>query len=126
MLKKSVLELGGSDPYLFLEDADLDLAATVCTKGRLVNAGQSCIAAKRFIVVDRVRQEFEQRFVEKMKAATVGDPMSPETETVRSHGTTSRGAHRQVAEPGKGARVSLGEKHGPGRVRDDSGQRRLA
>src|SRR6059036_3444534 len=76
MLKKSVLELGGSDPYLVLEDADLDLAATVCTKGRLVNSGQSCIAAKRFIVVNEVRQEFEQRFVEKMKAAKVGDPLS--------------------------------------------------
>src|SRR5213596_3889363 len=74
LLKKTVLELGGSDPYLVLEDADPEVAATVCTKGRLVNSGQSCIAGKRFIVVDRVRQEFEQRFVEKMKAAKVGDP----------------------------------------------------
>src|SRR5213596_2697950 len=74
MLKKTVLELGGSDPYLVLEDADLEVAAAVSTKGRLVNSGQSCIAAKRFIVVEKVRREFEQRFVEKMKAAKVGDP----------------------------------------------------
>jgi succinate-semialdehyde dehydrogenase / glutarate-semialdehyde dehydrogenase len=80
MLKKTVLELGGSDPYLVLEDADLDLAATVCTKGRLVNGGQSCIAAKRFIVVEPVRSEFEQRFVQKMKAARQGDPLQMDTE----------------------------------------------
>jgi succinate-semialdehyde dehydrogenase/glutarate-semialdehyde dehydrogenase len=79
-LKKTVLELGGSDPYLVLEDADLDLAASVCTKARLVNGGQSCIAGKRFIVVEKVRDEFERRFVEKMRAAKQGDPMNPDTE----------------------------------------------
>ncbi|HEV8554642.1 MAG TPA: NAD-dependent succinate-semialdehyde dehydrogenase [Casimicrobiaceae bacterium] len=110
MLKKSVLELGGSDPYLVLEDADLDLAATVCTKGRLVNSGQSCIAAKRFIVVNRVRQEFEQRFVEKMKAARVGDPMSPQTEVGPLARHDLREAlHRQVTQSlRKGARCLLG------------------
>jgi succinate-semialdehyde dehydrogenase/glutarate-semialdehyde dehydrogenase len=80
MLKKSVLELGGSDPYLVLEDADLELAAKVCTKGRLVNGGQSCIAAKRFIVVEKVRSEFEQRFVQQMTAIRQGDPLSMDTE----------------------------------------------
>ena len=80
MLKKTVLELGGSDPYLVLEDADLELAAAVCAKGRLINGGQSCIAAKRFIVVEAVRREFEQRFVQKMAAARQGDPLSMDTE----------------------------------------------
>jgi len=80
LLKKTVLELGGSDPYLVLEDADPELAATVCAKGRLVNGGQSCIAAKRFIVVEPVRRDFEQRFVQKMAAARQGDPLSMDTE----------------------------------------------
>ena len=63
MLKKTVLELGGSDPYLVLEDADPHSAAAICARGRLVNSGQSCIAAKRFIVVEKVRPAFEKRFV---------------------------------------------------------------
>jgi len=80
MLKKTVLELGGSDAYLVLEDADLDRAAEVCTKARLVNGGQSCIAGKRFIVVDAVRAEFERRFVQRMQAPRQGDPMDEGTE----------------------------------------------
>lgn len=80
VLKKCVLELGGSDAYLVLEDADLDVAATVCAKARLVNGGQSCIAGKRFVVVDAVREKFEQRFVAKMQAARQGDPLDPATE----------------------------------------------
>ncbi|MCW7541104.1 aldehyde dehydrogenase family protein [Aquabacterium sp. A7-Y] len=79
-LKKCVLELGGSDPYLVLADADLELAAQVCVRGRLMNSGQSCIAAKRMIVVDAVRQPFERRFLELMAAARVGDLLSDETE----------------------------------------------
>jgi succinate-semialdehyde dehydrogenase / glutarate-semialdehyde dehydrogenase len=118
MLKKTVLELGGSDPYLVLEDADLDLAATVCAKGRLVNGGQSCIAAKRFIVVEPVRREFEQRFVEKMKAVRQGDPMDMATDIgpLARH-DLREGLHRQVEQSiRRGARCLLGGEmpEGPG------------
>lgn len=74
-LKKTVLELGGSDPYLILEDADLDLAVTVCVNSRLINSGQSCVAAKRFIVIDTIKAEFEQRFVELMRQKKMGSPL---------------------------------------------------
>lgn len=79
-LKKTVLELGGSDAYVILEDADLDLAVETCVTSRLINSGQSCIAAKRFIVVPEVRDAFERMFVERMKKAKVGDPSDDETE----------------------------------------------
>ena len=79
MIKKTVLELGGNDPYIILDDADLATAASACAASRLINAGQSCIAAKRFIVVESVRPEFERMFVERMKAQSVGDPMDPAT-----------------------------------------------
>lgn len=79
MLKKTVLELGGSDPYLILEDADLELAVATCVSSRLINSGQSCIAAKRFIVVEPLRAEFEQRFVEKMRSVKMGDPLAEDT-----------------------------------------------
>ena len=74
-LKKQVLELGGSDAYVILEDADMNLAIDIAVRGRLVNSGQSCVSAKRFIVVRSVRKEFEKRYAEKMRAATYGDPM---------------------------------------------------
>ncbi len=74
-LKKTVLELGGSDPYILLADADMDLAVEIALRGRLVNSGQSCIAAKRFVAVKEVKAAFEQRFTEQMKLATFGDPM---------------------------------------------------
>jgi len=80
LLKKTVLELGGSDPYLILEDADLEEAARVCTESRLINSGQSCIAAKRFIVVKAVADEFIKLFRKQMEAKTMGDPMSPDTQ----------------------------------------------
>jgi succinate-semialdehyde dehydrogenase/glutarate-semialdehyde dehydrogenase len=79
MLKKTVLELGGSDPYLILEDADLESAASICATARLINSGQSCIAAKRFVVVAKVREEFEERFVAAMAAGKMGDPMEMDT-----------------------------------------------
>jgi succinate-semialdehyde dehydrogenase/glutarate-semialdehyde dehydrogenase len=117
-LKKSVLELGGSDAYLVLGDADVDLAAAVCTKGRLVNSGQSCIAAKRFIVVDAVRAEFEWRFVQAMKAAKVGDPLAMDTEVgpLARHDLRDT-LHRQVEQSlQRGARCLLGGRipEGPG------------
>jgi succinate-semialdehyde dehydrogenase / glutarate-semialdehyde dehydrogenase len=110
MLKKTVLELGGSDPYLVLEDADIDLAATVGAKGRLVNSGQSCIAAKRFIVVDKVRRAFEERFVERMGAAKMGDPMDENTQIGPLARRDLRDTlHHQVeASLSMGARVVLG------------------
>ncbi len=79
MLKKTVLELGGSDPYVILGDADLEEAAELCVRSRLVNSGQSCIAAKRFIVLEKHKEPFEKRFVELMKAKKMGDPMEEDT-----------------------------------------------
>jgi succinate-semialdehyde dehydrogenase/glutarate-semialdehyde dehydrogenase len=78
-LKKSVLELGGSDPYLIFEDADLEMAARLCVTSRLINAGQSCIGAKRFIVIDSVYEQFKNEFVRLMSEARFGDPLDPET-----------------------------------------------
>jgi succinate-semialdehyde dehydrogenase / glutarate-semialdehyde dehydrogenase len=80
MLKKSVLELGGSDPYVVLEDAELESTVDTCVKSRLINSGQSCIAAKRFIVVKPLLKDFETRFVQKMKEQVMGDPMSDDTD----------------------------------------------
>lgn len=74
VLKKTVMELGGSDPYIILEDADLEMASETCVNARLINAGQSCIAAKRFIVVEKVYDEFEKLFVAKMKIKKMGNP----------------------------------------------------
>ncbi|MFP5321702.1 MAG: NAD-dependent succinate-semialdehyde dehydrogenase [Acidimicrobiia bacterium] len=77
-LKKTVLELGGSDPYVVLEDADVAAAAKTCATSRLINSGQSCIAAKRFIVVDAVHDEFLDAFAAEMEAAVMGDPRDPD------------------------------------------------
>jgi succinate-semialdehyde dehydrogenase/glutarate-semialdehyde dehydrogenase len=79
-LKKTVLELGGSDAYIIMDDADIEQAAAIAVKGRLVNSGQSCIAAKRFIVTERTRAKFEEALVKKMQAAKVGDPMAEGTQ----------------------------------------------
>jgi succinate-semialdehyde dehydrogenase/glutarate-semialdehyde dehydrogenase len=74
VLKKTVLELGGSDPYLILEDADLELASMICANSRLLNSGQTCVAAKRFIVVESVYEKFLEFFTSKLQDRTVGNP----------------------------------------------------
>ncbi|MFC1898528.1 NAD-dependent succinate-semialdehyde dehydrogenase [Candidatus Cloacimonadota bacterium] len=79
VLKKCVLELGGSDPYIILVDADIDKAVDLCITSKLINSGQSCIAAKRFIVVDAVRDEFTTKILRKMHEQKLGDPTDPET-----------------------------------------------
>jgi acyl-CoA reductase-like NAD-dependent aldehyde dehydrogenase len=78
-LKKFVLELGGSDPFIVLEDADLNQTAYMATQSRLLNTGQSCIAAKRFIVVKEIADKFTNLFVENTQAEVVGDPLDSKT-----------------------------------------------
>jgi succinate-semialdehyde dehydrogenase/glutarate-semialdehyde dehydrogenase len=80
LIKKSVLELGGSDPFIVMPSADLDLAIETAVRARCVNSGQSCIAAKRFIIADEIYDVFESRFVQGMEAIHVGDPMKEETQ----------------------------------------------
>jgi succinate-semialdehyde dehydrogenase/glutarate-semialdehyde dehydrogenase len=117
-LKKSVLELGGSDPYIVLEDADLPKCSKVSVQSRMLNVGQSCIAAKRFIVVKSVLDEFEKLHTSHVKNLKVGDPLSEETDI----GPLARGEyveelHRQVRESiNLGARLLCGGSkiEGPG------------
>jgi len=109
-IKKSVLELGGSDAYLILDDADLDQAVEACATSRLINSGQSCIGAKRFLVVESQRHAFERGMVDRMGSASVGDPMDRDTDV----GPLARGdlrdkLHEQVSKSlGNGARCLLG------------------
>ena len=79
-LKKTVLELGGSDPFIVCADADIEKASTGAVKGRFINCGQSCIASKRFIVVKEVADEFTEKFIQKTERLRVGDPLSEETD----------------------------------------------
>lgn len=79
-LKKTVLELGGSDPYVVLEDADVENAARICAQSRLINSGQSCIAAKRFILVKSIEKQFLEIFQEKMTSRVTGDPFREGTD----------------------------------------------
>ncbi len=117
-LKPCVLELGGSDPYVVLGDADVAAAAEVCVTSRLINTGQSCIAAKRFIVVDNVREEFEAEVVRRMAAITWGDPSEPGSDIGPLARTDLRDSlHDQVARSvAAGARCLLGGTNpgGPG------------
>jgi succinate-semialdehyde dehydrogenase/glutarate-semialdehyde dehydrogenase len=109
-IKKSVLELGGSDPFIVLPSADLERAVQVGVQARVQNNGQSCIAAKRFIVHTEVYEAFEERFVSTFESLTVGDPMDPGTEVGPL--ATAKGRsdlHEQVADArGKGATVLCG------------------
>ena len=98
-LKKTVLELGGSDPYIILEDADLDTAVPACVDSRLINSGQSCIAAKRFIVTESILPEFETRFVALMKEKRMGDPLEDSTDIGPQARTDLRDElHQQVVD----------------------------
>jgi succinate-semialdehyde dehydrogenase/glutarate-semialdehyde dehydrogenase len=109
-LKKCVLELGGSDPYLILEDAALEDAAKKCAAGRLLNNGQSCIGAKRFIVVDEVYAHFLEHFVDEMNAGYFGDPTDPEVTMGPMARTDLRNElHQQVLNSvANGAEIILG------------------
>jgi succinate-semialdehyde dehydrogenase/glutarate-semialdehyde dehydrogenase len=79
-LKKVVLELGGSDPFIILESADLETAALTAAKARMINNGQSCVAAKRFIVVDSVAEKFTDQFIAHLRAWKIGDPLEATTQ----------------------------------------------
>jgi succinate-semialdehyde dehydrogenase/glutarate-semialdehyde dehydrogenase len=109
-LKKTVLELGGSDPYVVLEDAELDLAAETCATARLINGGQSCIAAKRFVVVEAVLEPFVERLVGRMREHRMGDPLEETTDIGPQARRDLRDElHRQVqASLDRGARLRLG------------------
>ena len=117
-LKKSVLELGGSDPYVVLEDADLERTAETCATSRLLNGGQSCIAAKRFVVVESVLQGFQELLVERIRARRMGDPLDEGVDVgPQARGDLRDELHRQVeASIARGARVLLGGRvpEGPG------------
>lgn len=111
-LKKFVLELGGSDPFIVLEDADIDATCSQAARGRLLNCGQSCIAAKRFIVVKDIAKEFAEKFVESVRGAKVGDPLDPETDVgPLVNKTQLEKLESQVNDAaGKGARILVGGK----------------
>src|SRR5258705_3831156 len=117
-LKKTVLELGGSDPFIVLEDADIQKAAKAAADARLINSGQSCIAAKRFIVVESVAQSFSELFVSEMSSRTIGDPLDRSTQVgPQARDDLRASLHRQVEESVKrGAKLLLGGRvpEGPG------------
>jgi succinate-semialdehyde dehydrogenase/glutarate-semialdehyde dehydrogenase len=111
-LKKVVLELGGSDPFVVLDDADIDFAASNAVTARMRNNGQSCVAAKRFIVDLSIVNEFTERFVKKLEALRIGDPLNPQTDV----GPLIRGSQRSQMQEfvqdavSKGAKILTGGK----------------
>lgn len=109
-LKKSVLELGGSDPYIILEDADIKATAETCITSRLINGGQSCIAAKRFIVVEEIYDEFLSKFKEIMKTKKMGNPLDEKIDVGPQARIDLRDElHQQVLDSvKKGAKLVLG------------------
>lgn len=109
-IKKTVLELGGSDPYLILEDADLEAAANSCARSRLINSGQSCIAAKRIIVVEAIYDQFLALFQAAMAQAKMGDPREETTQIgPQARFDLRDGLHQQVQDSlAKGANCILG------------------
>jgi len=112
VLKKCVLELGGSDAYVILEDADVQAAAKVAATARMVNGGQSCIAGKRFIVVRSILEPFEKAMVEAMRAYEMDDPTREGTKLGPMQSAKARDEiHRQVTQSvERGARLLLGGK----------------
>jgi len=117
MIKKSVLELGGSDAYVILEDADIEAAVTTCVASRLTNSGQSCIAAKRFVILESQREQVEELVVRQMRAAKMGDPMEEDTIVgpLARHDLRDY-LHQQVLKSiEKGAKCLLGGKITEGR-----------
>ena len=110
VIKKTVLELGGSDPYIVLEDADLDHAVNTCVTSRLINSGQSCVNAKRFIIVEPLLAPFTNRLVEAMRTKKMGDPLADGTEIgPQARADLRDDLHRQVVESvAKGAKLLLG------------------
>ncbi len=110
LIKKTVLELGGSDPYVILEDADLEKAAMSCVTSRLINGGQSCIAAKRFIIVESVYDEFEKLYLKIMSEKKMGDPSDEKNDVGPQASMQLRDElHDQVLRSvNKGAKLILG------------------
>ena len=117
-LKKTVLELGGSDPYLILADAELESTVETCVQSRLMNSGQSCIAAKRFLVEDAIREPFQEALVARLKEAVVGDPLDERTDVgPLARPDLRKTLHRQVEESvAAGARLLMG-----GRIPEGAG-----
>jgi succinate-semialdehyde dehydrogenase/glutarate-semialdehyde dehydrogenase len=117
VLKKTVLELGGSDPYIVLEDADLEHAVNTCATSRLINSGQSCVNAKRFIVIEPLVAAFSEKLVAAMKSKRMGDPLAEGVDVGPQARPDLRDElHKQVTDSvAKGARLLLGGEIPPGK-----------